>query len=77
MEPITTAITSAEFTYFKAPKVGEFTQLDFTITSYTVVYNDKMVEEIINEMLKIASENLRDQQMFQMASGDRAIDKSE
>lgn len=76
IEPSTPTISSIEFSYFKAPKVSEFTQIDFG-EAHTSAYSDKVVQEIINEAMKIAAENMREDSMYQMASQERAADKTQ
>lgn len=56
-------ITDAVFIYYKAPKVSDGTDIDFTISSYTVLYPNKLVELIIEEASKIAGQIIREQEL--------------
>jgi hypothetical protein len=75
VEPVATAITSMEFTYFKTPLVADRTAFAFATTATISAYSDKVIQEITTEAIRLASENMRDQAMYQMSSVDRVTDQ--
>lgn len=56
-------ISQYNFTYYKAPSVAEYTDIDFTISDYTVLYPNKLVELIIEDASKIAGQIIREQEL--------------
>jgi hypothetical protein len=51
------------FTYYKNPLVSDGTDIDFTISSYDVLYPNKLIELIIEEASKIAGQIIREQEL--------------
>lgn len=56
-------VSQYNFTYYKAPSVAEYTDIDFTISDYTVLYPNKLVELIIEDASKIAGQIIREQEL--------------
>lgn len=62
VEPAT-GVTNYFFTYYKAPLVAEGTDINFTVSSYDVLYPNKLIELIIEEASKIAGQIIREQEL--------------
>lgn len=67
IEPTTPAITSLEFIYFKLPLTADGTQIDTSVASYTLKWNDKMVQEILDATAKAMAIDMRDRELYAMA----------
>ena len=68
-----TGLVSYEMFYYKDPLVSDQTNIDFTVASYTIKYTDKLVELIIDEMVKLAGQIIREQELQVSAANNEVM----